>query len=49
VSVEPGELLPLLGAPDFPPKYPLGLLVGMDVIESLYDATNGVISGAEAL
>jgi hypothetical protein len=49
VSVKPGELQPLLGAPEFPPQYPTGLLVGLDVMDSLYDATNGLIGGAEAL
>jgi hypothetical protein len=48
-TVEPGELQPLFGAPAFPPRYPLGFLGGMDVIESLYDMTDEVLTRAEQL
>jgi hypothetical protein len=49
MSVEPGELIPLLGAPAFPPKYPDGLLLAMDPVEGLQIAVVDVLVRLEAL
>jgi hypothetical protein len=49
MGVEPGKLDPLLGAPAFPPKYPLGVLLGMDRLDEIWNDAAKIVERAEAL
>jgi hypothetical protein len=42
-------LQPMLGAPSFPPKYPEGLLVSMEIMKELHECTAALVGQAEAL